>query len=63
MDCSKIRQEANKKCELDISNKNISSESIISCLDDNLNYTYAKSCNGGKYFLIVITLKFLLLYF
>lgn len=30
-------------------NKNPISESIVSCLDDNLNYTYALSCKGGIY--------------
>lgn len=27
----------------------LSSTSVISCLDDNSNYTYAKSCKGGNY--------------
>lgn len=44
-----VQQELNTKCELDESNKNINSVSVVSCLDDNLNYTYAKSCKGGIY--------------
>lgn len=51
MNCSLVQQESNSKCELnDKSNKNINSDTIVSCLDDNLNYTYAKSCKGGTYF-------------
>jgi len=49
MDCFQAQQELNTKCELNQSKKNISSVSVVSCLDDNLNYTYAKSCKGGIY--------------
>lgn len=31
------------------SNKNPISDSIVSCLDNNLNYTYALLCKGGIY--------------
>lgn len=50
MECSSAQQEANINCELSNSNKNISLPPVISCLDDNPNYTYAKSCKGGIYF-------------
>lgn len=52
MDCSLIQQEANIKCELNKSNKNVSSGSVVSCLDNNINYTYAKSCKGGIYIVL-----------
>lgn len=42
------------------SNKNTFSKTVDPCLDDNLNYTYANSCKGGKYLpnLIFIFSKF-----
>lgn len=51
MNSSPVQQESNPKCELsDTLNTNINSDSIVSCLDDNLNYTYAKSCKGGNFY-------------
>uniref|UniRef100_A0A2S2PCD6 Histone-lysine N-methyltransferase trithorax n=1 Tax=Schizaphis graminum TaxID=13262 RepID=A0A2S2PCD6_SCHGA len=47
MDGPKFRKEENSVCELNTSNKNTSISPIVSCLDDNLNYTFAKSCKGG----------------
>ncbi|XP_025421628.1 histone-lysine N-methyltransferase trithorax isoform X2 [Sipha flava] len=47
MEYLQAKQEANIKYELHKSNKSISLPSVVSCLDDNLNYTYAKSCKGG----------------
>lgn len=49
MDHPKVQKEDNSKCELNIANENISLTSVISCLDDNLNYNFAKSCKGGNY--------------
>lgn len=49
MDNTKVQQKVIPICELNKSNKNISITSVVSCLDDNINYTYANSCKGGKY--------------
>lgn len=49
MECPKVQKEKNTKCELNTVNKNTSLTSVVSCLDDNLNYTFAKSCKGGNY--------------
>lgn len=57
MDHSNSEQETSLKFDLNESNKTISSTSVVSCLDDNLNYTYAKSCKGGSYYLILILIK------
>jgi len=50
MDYPQIQQDTITKCEPIIANKNINLASVVSCLDDDLNYTYAKSCKGGIYF-------------
>lgn len=47
MDCTKVSQESDPKCEFNNSNKKVDLASVVSCSDDNLNYTYAKSCKGG----------------
>lgn len=47
MDCTKVPQENDPECEFNNSNKKVDLASVVSCLDDNLNYTYAKSCKGG----------------
>ncbi|CAH1713183.1 unnamed protein product [Aphis gossypii] len=47
MDFPKVKKEENSICELNSANKNTSLSSVVSCLDDNLNYTFAKSCKGG----------------
>lgn len=57
MDHSNSEQETSLKFDLNESNKKISSTSVVSCLDDNLNYTYAQSCKGGSYYLILILIK------
>lgn len=49
MDFPKVKKEENSICELNSANKNTSLSSVVSCLDDNLNYTFAKSCKGGNY--------------
>lgn len=49
MDYQQVQLKTNTESELNKSDKNISLTPIVSCLDDNLNYTYAKSCKGGKY--------------
>lgn len=49
MDYFQVQPDIETKCELKNSNKNLISESVVSCLDDNLNYTYALSCKGGIY--------------
>ncbi|XP_025209223.1 histone-lysine N-methyltransferase trithorax isoform X1 [Melanaphis sacchari] len=47
MNCPKLKKEENPLCELNTANKNTSLSSVVSCLDDSLNYTFAKSCKGG----------------
>lgn len=47
MDCTKVPQESDPECKFNNSNKKVDLASVVSCLDDNLNYTYAKSCKGG----------------
>jgi hypothetical protein len=54
MEYLQAKQEANIKYELHKSNKSISLPSVVSCLDDNLNYTYAKSCKGGLYLFLIL---------
>lgn len=54
MECLEVQQAANIKCELNKSNKNLSLPSVVSCLDDSLNYSYAKSCKGGIYLLLTL---------
>jgi len=45
MDCEQVEQEINVNCERNAENTNVSP--VMSCPDDNLKYTYAKSCEGG----------------
>lgn len=45
MEYQLVQQEINTSCEQNKSDLT----SVISCLDDNPNYTYAKSCKGGNY--------------
>lgn len=45
MDCEQFEQEVNVESERCTENASVSP--IMSCPDDNLNYTYAKSCEGG----------------
>jgi len=49
MDFPKVKKEENTKCEPNTENKNTTLTSVVSCLDDNLNYNFAKSCKGGNY--------------
>lgn len=49
MDFPKVKKEENINCEPNTENKNITLSSVVSCLDDSLNYTFAKSCKGGNY--------------
>jgi len=50
MDYPQIQQDTITKCEPIIANKNINLASVVSCLDGDLNYTYAKSCRRYFYF-------------
>lgn len=55
MDYPQIQQKTDPINDLK-SNENTFSTSVVSCLDDNLIYTYASSCKGGKYLAILIFL-------
>ncbi|XP_022167884.1 histone-lysine N-methyltransferase trithorax isoform X3 [Myzus persicae] len=47
MDFPKVKKDENTKCEPNTATKSTTLSSVVSCLDDNLNYTFAKSCKGG----------------
>lgn len=58
MECNLVQQTPNTECELNKSNVNNDESSVVSCLDDDLNYTYAESCNGGIYLLLLLKIVF-----
>lgn len=49
IDCESMQQKALSVSEhkSNINVSSLSDASVVSCMEDNLNYTYAISCKGG----------------